>query len=470
MATRRDQLQSYQFLTQRVISAFVMRETDPAQSPLRRGIGAVFGGIMVAVIVGAVFGVYGLLTKIGSNTWKTDGAVVVEKETGASFVYQNGVLHPTLNYASALLASGHPGVVAARIAAASLAGVARGVTIGIPNAPNSLPTAANRIGEPWTMCSLADTDNSGNATTTVTLAVGRGPTGARQIVGDQGLLVRNSATGNSYLTWRSHRYLIRQPKIVVPALFGATTNAVPVGTAWLNGLPAGGDIGPITVTERGAPSATVPGRIVGDVLMAQTGAAPSYFLVLGDGLAPITELQKDILAAQFPVTPIPTTLSAATSSKRSNAVSQPSGDAAPPQSPPQLVQPAASDVLCAQSVDARSAPTLFTGGTVDQLDAANPTGSSSTAGASLADRVLVPAGRIAIVRTVSGPGASGGAYYLVTDLGIRYAVPSEAVLTLLGYDAKQAVDVPSSLVTRIPAGPTLDPAAATQPAHLTGSN
>ena len=42
MASRRDQLQSYQFLVHRTISAFVMRQTDPATSPLRRGVGAVF--------------------------------------------------------------------------------------------------------------------------------------------------------------------------------------------------------------------------------------------------------------------------------------------------------------------------------------------------------------------------------------------------------------------------------------------
>ena len=93
MATRRDQLQSYQFLTQRVISAFVMRETDPPQSPLRRGIGAVFAGVMVAVIVGAVFGVYGLLTKVGSNNWKvtlnslTATAAHLEITEGSTLVF-----------------------------------------------------------------------------------------------------------------------------------------------------------------------------------------------------------------------------------------------------------------------------------------------------------------------------------------------------------------------------------------------
>src|SRR5215510_10773577 len=105
MATRRDQLQSYQFLTQRVISALVMRETDPRQSPLRRGIGAVFVGLMIAVMTAAGFGVYGLLTKVGGNDWKTQGAVVVEKECGASYVYLNGKLYPALNYASALIAA-----------------------------------------------------------------------------------------------------------------------------------------------------------------------------------------------------------------------------------------------------------------------------------------------------------------------------------------------------------------------------
>src|SRR5215813_2594405 len=106
MATRRDQLQSYQFLTQRTLSAFVMRETDPAQSPLRRGIGALFGGLMVAVLVAAGFGIYGLLTKTGANQWQKDGSVVVERETGAVFVYRQNRLNPALNFASAKLAAG----------------------------------------------------------------------------------------------------------------------------------------------------------------------------------------------------------------------------------------------------------------------------------------------------------------------------------------------------------------------------
>ncbi|MFD0788570.1 type VII secretion protein EccB, partial [Micromonospora azadirachtae] len=123
MATRRDQLQSYQFMTQRVISAFVMRETDPQQSPLRRGIGALFGGLMVAVLVAAGVGIYGLLTKVGGESWRKPGSVVVEKENGATYVYLDGRLHPTLNYTSARLAVGRPGAPVARVSSSTLVGV-----------------------------------------------------------------------------------------------------------------------------------------------------------------------------------------------------------------------------------------------------------------------------------------------------------------------------------------------------------
>jgi type VII secretion protein EccB len=177
MATRRDQLQSYQFLTQRVISAFVMRETDPAQSPLRRGIGAVFAGIMITVLVAAGFGVYGILTKVGTTRWKADGSVVVEKESGASFVYFGGVLHPTLNYASAMLAAGRTSPAVFRVSGESLAGVPRGVMVGIPGAPNALPAPRHRLALPWTICAAPDPGSSDRGANVVTLAVGTAPSG-----------------------------------------------------------------------------------------------------------------------------------------------------------------------------------------------------------------------------------------------------------------------------------------------------
>ncbi len=463
MASRRDQLQSYQFLTQRVISAFVMRETDPAQSPLRRGIGAVFVGLMVAVMVAAGYGVVGLLTKSGSKNWKTDGAVVIEKETGASFLYSSGVLHPMLNYASALLAAGKPGSPVFRVASNSLSGTPRGAVLGIAGAPDSLPARNKELKLPWTLCSVPTSSGTGR-TTTVTLVVGQAPQGA-QNVGGQGLLVADSASNTPFLIYQNRRYLLRSPNIVIPALFGAAT-PTKVGKAWLNGIPEATDIGTIPVGDRkGQPSARVPNHQVGDLVATQTGTVEQYYVVLDDGLAAITDLQKNIFTAQYSVQPIQISLNEVTNAPQSTQLKPPTGDTAPPQKAPTLVSAtAAGQTLCATTTSIGSPPTVSTGGAIDQSGPGIPTGSTSDSGTSLADRVVVPGGHVAVVRAVESPTATSGAYYLVTDVGLRFAVPNDQALQALGYQPADAVSVLAGLVLRIPAGPGLDPAAAVKPA------
>jgi type VII secretion protein EccB len=466
MATRRDQLHSYQFMTQRVISAFVMRETDPLQSPLRRGVGAVFGGLMVAVMVAAGFGIAGIITKVGGDKWKADGSVVIEKETGASFVYLGGALHPTVNYASALLAAGRPNPSVFRVAGKSLGSTPRATPVGIPGAPNSLPTANRRVGLPWTICARPGADNSGRTISTTMLAVAVAPAGGRRLT-DEAMLVKDFQHGTTWLVWHGRRFHLQDSRTVVAALFGAA-GTVPVGTAWLDALPAGTDIAPITVDRTGQPSAEVPGRKIGDVLVTQTGSGPQHYLVFNDGVAPITELQQTILAARSPVQAQQVAAGDITGLPRSDLLGQVGGDGQPPTSPPTLSRPGAGEQICAVTGDATTTPVVLVGGTVPGLDHALPTGSASVEGTPLADRVLVPSGRVATVRALAAPSARSGPYYVVSDLGIRYPVSSAQVLPALGYSPEQAVDVPASLVARIPSGPTLDPEAATRPAATAG--
>ncbi|HET6215142.1 MAG TPA: type VII secretion protein EccB, partial [Micromonosporaceae bacterium] len=245
-------------------------------------------------------------------------------------------------------------------------------------------------------------------------------------------------------------------KTLVPALFGALATAAPAGTAWLTALPGGLDIAPISVPDRGRRSTAAPKWTIGDVLVA----GPGRYLVFDDGLAPITPLQEAVLGAQVAVHRVTVAVAEATAAQRSSRLAQSATDVQPPQSPPNLATPTASELLCAVTNDARTAPGITVGGTVPGLEAASPTGSVSPEGVRLADRVLVPAGRLAIVRVLASPTAEAGAYYLVTDLGIRYAVASSTALQMLGYQPEQAVGVPADLVTRLPSGPALDPVAA----------
>ncbi len=447
MASRRDQLQSHQFLTQRVISAMVMRETDPAQSPLRRGIGAVFAGLMISVMVAAGFGVYGLLTKTGGDAWKTDGAVVIERETGAAFVFQGGELHPMLNYASALLVTGSAPRAVFRQSAGALNSVPRGVMLGIPNAPDSLPAAADIVTTPWTVC-------AGGAVTA--LDIGTAPVGATAM-GDRGVLVGDPSTGATDLIWHGTRYAIGAD--VLPALFGVVTPTA-VGSAWLNGIPQGPDIVPFDIPDRGTPSDAAPAYTVGQILSTPIGTGGQQFwMVLSAGLAPITELQKDVAVSRGAGAPQQVTAAAATAIQRTTVPGQTTARALPTR-PPTLIP--APQRMCAV-FRGGGAPSISVGGSAPPPG--TPTGSHAGV---VADTVSVPPGHVAVVRVMASADSTLSGYCLVTDLGIRYAVASDDVLTMLGYQAADAVAMPAALIRLIPAGPALDPAAAAQPVAVSG--
>src|SRR4029078_8746516 len=106
MASRSDQLHSHQFALQRAVGALAMRDADPAASPMRRIAGALFASVMLAALALAGVGVYGVLNPGGNERWRDGTAVIVEEETGARYVFADGVLHPALNQASAQLAVG----------------------------------------------------------------------------------------------------------------------------------------------------------------------------------------------------------------------------------------------------------------------------------------------------------------------------------------------------------------------------
>ncbi|GGN29536.1 type VII secretion protein EccB [Actinoplanes campanulatus] len=451
MISRRDQLQSYQFMNQRVISALVMRETDPAQSPLRRGVGALFGGIMVAILVAAGFGIYGLLTRTGANQWQQEGSVVVERETGASFVYLRGRLNPTLNFTSAKLAAGRPDPPVFRIAAKSLTGTPRGVTIGIAGAPASLPEAARQTRLPWTVCAVP-----GNRPSTV-LLVGAGSPAATP-AGDRALLTTDVITGDVHLIWQGRKHEVKDSRTTVQALFGAA-QPVRIGTAWLNALPSGADIAPINVNGRGNPSPAAPGFDNGDILVTQTGSGQQFYLVLNDGRAAITPLQQAVLNAGFPDRPEQISVNDLTAIPESRALQNDDPSVRGPQVVPRLATIDQGASACAVTTAADKPPAISVGAPAGAFGATIPTGGATGNGRPLADAVQVPAGRFELVRV---PGSGG--FMLITDIGLRHAIPDADTVARLGYAAANAIEVPTALINSLPAGVTLDAEAAIRPA------
>ncbi|MGC5022557.1 type VII secretion protein EccB [Micromonospora sp. DT47] len=454
MPSRQDQLHSYQFTVQRAVAALVMRETDPARSPFRRLAGAGLASVLVAAIGLGGSALYGLFAG-GGTKWRAAGAVIVEKESGARFVYREGKLHPVLNYASALLIIGAERSSTVLVSRRSIEGVPRGLPLGIADAPDSLPAPGRLSTAQWTVCSVTPAAADRSAPRSA-LLIGRDATGGRAL-GEEGLLVRHP-DGSLHLVWHQRRYLLRDTSRVLAALAATRERAVPVAPALLNTLPAGVDLAPPALPDLGKPSVQVAGAAVGDVyLVRNSGGGRQYAVAARDGLAGITELQAALLMARTGQgEPDPVTLGRfAALPKLPDLV--PSGPTAPPSSPPRLAGVDGGG-LCSGVGDDGEVSAVRIGAAVPDLPAAARTGGQGRG--ALADHVVVEPGGGAVVESVAAPGATGGAVSVVTDLGRRYVLAEGDVLGMLGYRDVKPVRLPAGLVSLVPAGSTLDPAAA----------
>ncbi|MGK5671547.1 type VII secretion protein EccB [Micromonospora sp. URMC 106] len=456
MPSRQDQLHSYQFTVQRAVAALVMRETDPARSPFRRLAGAALASVLVAAIGLGGFALYGLFAG-GGKTWRDAGAVIVEKESGARFVYREQKLHPVLNYASALLIIGADRPKTVLVSRRAIDGVPRGLPLGIADAPDSLPARSRLSTAPWTVCSVAGGEDDRSAPRSA-LLIGVAGDGGRAL-GDDALLLRHP-DGGLHLVWHQRRHLLRDPNRVLAALAATRARAVPVAPALLNSLPAGADLAPLALPDEGERSARVSGARIGDVyLVRNSGGGRQYAVALRDGLAGITELQAGLLLARTGQgEPEPITLGRFAALPKLPDLA-PTGPTAPPTAPPRLAAPDGS-ALCVRVGDDGGASEVRLGVRLPDLAAAPRAASPASGGGVRADHVVVEPGRGAVVESVAAPGASGGAVSVVTDLGRRYVLAGGEVLGMLGYRDVRPVRLPAGLVSLVPAGATLDPAAA----------
>jgi type VII secretion protein EccB len=472
MPSRQDQLHSYQFQVQRVVAALVMRDTDPAQSPFRRVAAATGAGVLVAALAIAAVAVYGVLAGGGGTDGRDTGAVIIEKESGARYVYlDDGRLHPVLNYASALLVVGSARPRTTSVSRSSLAGIPRGVPLGIPGAPDSLPARDRLLGQAWTVCSRPPVDASAGARAQSVLLLGDRPGGGRALE-DAALLVA-TAEGEQYVVWQRRRYRVREPGIVLAAFGWDRQAAVPVASALVNALPAGVDLARIPIPDRGKSSSAVAGAKIGKVYVVESqSGSRQYAVALADGLAPVTQVEADLLLVD------PDTVAAAGqheaaklgqgdyAAARKVALPAPAGPAsaatALPTTTPRLAPKAAT--VCAAVPDQRGISDVRVD--ADVADGAAVAG-GSRGGAVLVDRVVIPPGRGVVVEALASPTAQSGALSVVTDLGVRYPVAGPDVLAMLGYAGVTPVRLPAELVAMLPTGRALDRAVALRPVSAT---
>lgn len=469
MATKRDLFQSYQFSLRRVVSGLVLRETDPAQTPLRRMGGAMFGSVMVAVIALAITGVIGVIKGGGNTSWQDGGAVIIEEETGATYAWledpetKKFALHPVLNYSSAALLVGSSTPVS--VSQASLAEAPRGPRLGIAGAPDSIPPKDSFETGAWTLCSGPAKTRSGSVLPRTSLLVGQQhPEGTP--VGDGSLVLSDSDTGAVYLLWNGHRFGLPEPDPAITALGLRDAPKIEVGTALLTSIPEGAAIEPITTPAAGSPSTVVPGQKVGQVLVDST--TQQFYLVREHDLRNLSPVEASVTlsdpgtaAAYGGATPeaVAVDNAAVTSVPREDLPAAKFSD--PPRKiPTPAPVESTTSTVCASYSSGSSQINVVVDASTEGDDYAIASPEQTVNGTVMADEIQVTGGHAAYVRSVQSATATDGPLYLVTDEGMRFAVPNQEAAGALGLGGITPVTMPATLVARIPEGPALDPVSA----------
>ncbi len=478
MHSKRDQVQAHLFVMGRLASAMLRAEPDDAESPLGRTNRGAAIGVIIAVLVCAGAFVFGLIKPGGNDSWRTGESLIVDKQTGARYLYLDGRLRPVRNYASAqLIAGGGLGVTT--VGTSSLAGTPHGTPVGIPDGPEALPATGDLDTRPWLVCSGLDPRTTGVVRATTTLALGTDApqdiTGGREL-GQAEALMAVGPDGTEYLLWQGSRLRLDEKANAAGALGYGSVTPRPASAAFLDAFPLGPDLAPADVPDRGANGPSLAGRStrIGQLFRVDVpGAAPRYHLLKKEGLVPLTATGAALLlgdpetrekaygGAAATVATLGADALGEHLAPRSEAATVTPGKQ--PETPPKVVEVPDESVACADVDSAegrvRVGASVLPHGALPQ--AVQPPAPEVVPACLKVDTIAVRAGKGALVRALSASGSAlGDTTYLVTDEGVKYRMLSQEGLKALGYEGVEERTMPASMLDMLPSGPDLTPEAA----------
>jgi type VII secretion protein EccB len=461
MATTREQAEAYGYANRRM-STTLLRGTDEARlDPRRRLNRTLGGGVAVGILIMAGFGIVGWLGGGSGPDLPTDGAVAVGD---SSYVVVDGTVHEALNLSSALLA-GRGDLTEVR--QETLDEAPRGLPVGIPRAPDALPDADDLLEEDWTLCATpAETGGGPPEQTALYVSVpGVAPHAKPEAGGGATVLVKTE-DGGLWLLTNGRRYAMDS---AIRDLLNLPREPVRLPREIIATVPEGPEI---TIPEPGPgsgrePTADLPfDARVGDVARTEEGGTGrQYFVVRPDGLLAVSELVHTLLSGGAGRSH-EISISDAARAQRSQERSEP-GDPAWPKEVPRAAELERSQPVCVSTPpgsepgDAPWQATVHLPQTMPEPEGTTPVEATGGVPLGLLDQIYVPAGSGALVRVTASAGG-GGTYTLVTDTGMAYPLSSREAVELLGYDPDLAPSMPRAYMDLLPAGPLLDPEAATQ--------
>ncbi|MEV6978157.1 type VII secretion protein EccB [Kitasatospora sp. NPDC093806] len=277
MASRRDELNAYTFARKRTVAAFLLPGGGGSDEDAPRPVKAVLPSVIVGALVVGGFGLWGVFKPSAPVGWDEGKFIVQGKQSTTRYVVltdpdgKTKRLHQVLNMSSARLVL----PVDAKVVVVDDGVLDKypnhGPTIGIPYAPDKLPSKEN-ASRPmkWSVCDRPGADDQGSTVNQAVFVAGGADAEAlgakdRMLDVDQALLVQQAedpqvaaAPGQAAGAGKLKLFLVdrqgRKHAIGAPedsdttrtqlmwAVFGSMANPQKVKKEWLETLAPGSDI------------------------------------------------------------------------------------------------------------------------------------------------------------------------------------------------------------------------------------
>ncbi|WNM30610.1 type VII secretion protein EccB [Streptomyces sp. Li-HN-5-11] len=504
MASRRDQLNAYSFAKRRMLASFVQSSPDGSEEGAPRPLRAVLPSTLVGVVVMAVFGAWGMFKPTAPQGWDTPNAkvIIASKSTTRYVVLKTDgkvQLHPVLNMASAklLLNPGQGEVVTVAESVLDSGRIPHGVTIGIPYAPDRLPSdkeagAAKR----WAVCERPSAGGRSIQKAALVLAQRdmKRTEGRERLHGGELLYVVDpdqnryvvDASGTAYPVDAGDELLLR-------TVVGSGRDPERVSKEWLATLHQGDRITFPRIDGVPGQAAGVSGQLdtsanrVGMVLKAFDNNKEQYYVVLPGRVAPVSAFVAQLLLFSKDLAKLGQAGHAQEVSPGAFVPGQPFGTAHrwPTENPVPVNdasgQAGSRSTICnvLTGVDGGNGETTLSTWAGTDFPAPLPIGSASA---------YVTPGSGQVYRQFQGKETKAGPVFLVTDTGLRYVLQSNSdsatddagigttaqerkelqqeaqeAQTRLGYAGVSPAPIPAAWSEFLPTGPRLSTAAARQP-------
>lgn len=506
MASRRDELNAYSYARRRTVASFLRPSPHGSEEAAPRPLKTILPSLGVAALVLVGFGGWGMLSPTAPKGWDDPGAKVLvgdESTTRYVLVRTKGEkkvsLHPVLNLASArlLLKPDKFEVVKVKESVLDKSKYPMGATVGIPFAPDRLPSADDaETPKIWSVCE-APTSGGDSGSRRAVYVLEKGDydkllhRGHHELKERQAIFVegpgRSGEPGPQYMVTSDGRAFLMKGaglaqsgapdrSLLKRAVFGDDAEPQKVSQEWLKTLVPAGDIDFPDVPGEGGP-ASVPGLAprlakVGLVLEAPSGNGTQKYVVLKDKVQRVSDFTANLLlrapwsqSLYGSDIPEPIKVSINDITPADGEWMEQRGWPKEPVDQANTQDQGGNKVSCSIYHGRRDPvskqPMMTMWAYHDYPKDTAQSGSNS----------YVSPGSGLLFKRFTGSSGGGGNVYLVTDTGLRYSVPAtndssvtgaakgeqqqNTAQTRLGYDKALPVPVPAAWADLLAAGPEL---------------